>query len=161
MLGTGTGAGAERVAPWARRFVWVFLVAFVTAGVLGFEAWPLTGWRLFADARTARQLTWEAVTVDAAGRGRPIPFADLPVRYHGNVQVLKGYPDLAPGQQAAVCRAWADAVRSRGGDVREVRVYRVEVDVSQRVGERGAAPRRTLRYTCRDGTVEAVGGPGG
>ncbi len=151
----------EPVARWARRFVWAYLAVFVIAGLFGLEAWPLTGWRLFADARTARQLSWEAVTVDGAGRERPIPFASLPVRYQGNVQVLKGYPDLPPAEQAAVCDAWADAVRARGGDVREVRIYRLETDVSRRAGKRAAPPRRTLRYTCRDGTVQAVGGPGG
>jgi hypothetical protein len=152
---------AEPVARWTRRFVWAYLIAFVIAGLFGLEAWPLTGWRLFADARGARQLSWEAVTVDAAGRERPIPFSDLPVRYQGNVQVLKGFPGLPPREQAAVCRAWAAAVRQRGGEVREVRIYRREVDLSQRVGRRGAPPRRTLRYTCRDGTVQPAGGPNG
>jgi hypothetical protein len=158
-----TRARAEPVARWTRRFVWAYLAAFVIAGLVGLEAWPLTGWRLFADARTARQLSWAAVTVDRAGRERPIPFADLPIRYQGNVQVLKTYAGLAPSEQAAVCRAWADAVRARGGDVRQVRIYRLETDVSQRVGRRGAPPRRTLRYTCRDGAAQAqaVGGPGG
>jgi hypothetical protein len=156
-----TRVSGETVAPWARRFVWAYLVVFVIAGLLGFEAWPLTGWRLFADARTARQLSWQAVTVDAAGRERPIRFADLPVRYQGNVQVLKGYAELPPPEQAAVCRAWADAVRSRGGGVVQVRIYRVEADVSRRAGDRAAPPRRTLRYTCEDGTVRATGGPGG
>jgi hypothetical protein len=152
---------ADPVAPWARRFVWAYLAVFLVAGVVGIEAWPLTGWRLFADARSARQLSWQAVTVDAAGRERPIPFADLPVRYQGNVQVLKGYAELPPGEQAAVCRAWADAVRARGGQVSEVRIYRIEVDLERRVGRRGAPPRRSLRYTCRDGPVQAAGGPGG
>jgi hypothetical protein len=161
MMEPTTPQRGQPVARWTRRFVWAFLAAFVIAGLLGLEAWPLTGWRLFADARGARQRSWEAVTVDAAGRQRPIPFADLPVRYQGNVQVLKGFPELGPGEQAAVCRAWADAVRQRGGEVREVRIYLREADVSLRVGQRGAPPQLTLRYTCRDGTVRAAGGPGG
>jgi hypothetical protein len=156
---TGTAGGP--VAPGVRWFVWVFLAAFVVAGVLGFEAWPLTGWRLFADARPARQVTWEAVTVDAAGRERPVPWGDLPVRFRGNVQVLKGFQDLRPGQQAEVCAAWAGGVRARGGDVLAVRIYRVETDVSRRAGERAAPGIRSLRWTCRDGTVRASGGPGG
>jgi hypothetical protein len=156
----GEGAAAP-VAPWTRRFVWAFLAAFVIAGVFGFEAWPLTGWRLFADARPARQVSWEAVTVDAAGRERPIPWDDLPVRFRGNVQVLKGFEGLRPGQQAAVCAAWADGVRALGGDVRAVRVYQVTTDVSRRAGDRAAPATRSLRFTCRDGTVHPTGGPGG
>jgi len=153
--------GAEPVAPWARRFVSTFLALFVIAGAFGLEAWPLTGWRLFADARAARQVSWEAVTVDGAGRERPIPWNDLPVRFRGNVQVLKGFQGLRPSRQAEVCAAWADAVRARGGDVRAVRVYRVETDVSRRAGDRAAPASRSLRFTCRDGTVQATGGPGG
>src|SRR6266536_519518 len=65
---TRTATGAEPVAPWARRFVWAFLAAFVIAGVFGIEAWPLTGWRLFADARTAKQVSWQGVTAAPAGR---------------------------------------------------------------------------------------------
>jgi hypothetical protein len=156
-----TATGAEAVAPWTRRFVWAFLAAFAVAGLFGFEAWPLTGWRLFADARSARQVSLQAVTVDAAGRERPIPWNDLPIRFRGNVQVLKSFPDLRPGQQAAVCAAWAAGVRARGGDVRAVRIYRVSTDVSRRAGDRAAPGTRSLRFICRDGTVQAIGGPGG
>jgi hypothetical protein len=141
---------------WTRRFVAVFLAAFVVCGVFGFEAWPLTGWRLFADARQPVQAAWQAVTVDAAGRETPVPFADLPAGFHGNVQVLKGFGGLGAGEQAAVCRAWADAVRARGGQVEAVRIYHTVTDVARRVGERGAPPARELRWTCaEDGVAPA------
>jgi hypothetical protein len=129
----------------------------VVCGVAGLEAWPLTGWRLFADARQARQPGFQAVTVDRAGRETPIPFARLPAGYHGDVQVLKGFADLPREGQAAVCRAWAEAVRARGGEVAGVRIYQTLTDVSRRVGDRGAPPDRTLRYTCRPRTADAAG----
>jgi hypothetical protein len=134
---------------WARWFVGVYLGLFLLCGVAGFEAWPLTGWRLFADARQARQPGWQAVTVDAGGRETPIPFVNLPAGYHGNVQVLKGFAALPAARQAAVCQAWAQAVRDRGGQVAEVRIYSTVTDVSHRVGDRGAPPERALRFTCR------------
>jgi hypothetical protein len=143
------------VPAWTRWFVAAFLTAFVLCGAAGIEAWPLTGWRLFADARKPVQVAWEAVTVDAAGRETAVPFRDLPVGFHGNVQVLKGFAGLGAGEQAAVCRAWADAVRARGGQVEAVRIYRTVADVSRRVGERGAPPARELRWACagKDGGV--------
>ncbi|HEV8647932.1 MAG TPA: hypothetical protein VG276_00675 [Actinomycetes bacterium] len=151
-------ADHPRVPAWARRFVAVYLAAFVVCGLLGLEAWPLTGWRLFADARQARQSGWQAVTVDGAGRETPVPFRDLPAGFRGDVQVLKGFPDLSPGERAAVCLAWADAVEQRGGGrVEAVRVYRTETDVSNRVGKRGAPPARTLYWTCRLGGAGAPG----
>jgi hypothetical protein len=147
----------QQAAPrWARRFVTAYLAVFVVCGLAGLEAWPLTGWRLFADARQAVQPGWQAVTVDRAGRETPVPFRDLPAGYQGYVQVLNGFPALAPDRKVAVCRAWAEAVRARGGEVAAVRLYRTETDVSQRAGRRGAPPRRTLRYTCRDGSVDAA-----
>jgi hypothetical protein len=141
---------------WTRRFVAAFLAVFVLCGIFGLEAWPLTGWRLFADARRPVQVGWQAVTVDADGREAPVPFAELPAGFHGNVQVLKGFAGLGSGQQAAVCRAWADAVRARGGQVEEVRVYHTVTDVAHRVGARGAPPARELRWTCtEDGVAPA------
>jgi len=150
-------ADRARVPAWARRFVAVYLAAFLVCGLLGFEAWPLTGWRLFSDARQARQSGWQAVTVDGAGRETPLPFRDLPAGFQGDVQVLKGFPDLSPGERAAVCLAWADAVDQRHGRVEAVRVYRTETDLSHRVGERGAPPDRTLYWTCRLGGAGAPG----
>jgi hypothetical protein len=141
---------------WARRFVAAYLAVFVVCGLAGFEAWPLTGWRLFADARQPVQPGWQAVTVDRAGRETPVPFRELPVGYQGHVQVFRGFPGLPPDRRVAVCQAWAEAVRARGGEVAAVRLYQTETDVSRRVGRRGAPPHRTLRYSCRDGTVEAV-----
>jgi hypothetical protein len=138
---------------WARRFVAAFLAAFVVCGLFGLEAWPLTGWRLFADARQPVQVAWQAVTVDRDGRETPVPFRDLPAGYQGNVQVLKGFGGLPAGEAAAVCLAWADAVRARGGQVEAVRIYRTVADVSRRVGERGAAPARELRWTCEGDQV--------
>ena len=144
--------GQPAPAPrWARWFVGAYLALFVLCGVAGLEAWPLTGWRLFADARPARQPGFQAVTVDGQGRETPIPFRDLPAGYHGDVQILKGFAALPPARQAAVCRAWAEAVRDRGGEVAEVRIYRTVTDVSRRVGDRGAPPERALRFTCRPG----------
>jgi hypothetical protein len=140
---------------WARRFVAVYLAAFLVSGLAGFEAWPLTGWRLFADARQARQPGFQVVTVDRAGRETPVPFRELPAGYQGDVQVLKGFADLAPRRQLVVCQAWAEAVGDRGGEVVAVRVYQTETDVGRRVGDRGAPPTRTLRFTCRDGAVHA------
>ena len=152
-----TPSTPDRAPRWARRFVGAYLAVFVVCGVFGLEAWPLTGWRLFADARQARQPGFQAVTVDRAGRETPVPFADLPAGYRGDVQVLKGFAGLPDRRQAAVCQAWAEAVRDRGGEVAEVRIYQTLTDVSDRVGDRGAPPRRTLRFTCRPGSADAGG----
>jgi len=147
----------ERPPRWARWFVGAYLAMFVVCGVAGLEAWPLTGWRLFADARQARQPGFQAVTVDADGRETPIPFRDLPAGFRGDVQVLKGFAALPPARQAAVCQAWAQEVRARGGEVAELRIYATVSDVSDRVGDRGAPPVRTLHFTCHPRSIDAAG----
>ena len=96
---------------------------------------------------------WARWFVDGQGHETPIPFRDLPAGYHGDVQILKGFAALPQARQAAVCQAWAGAVRDRGGEVAEIRIYQTVTDVSRRVGERGAPPERTLRFTCRPGGV--------
>jgi hypothetical protein len=148
---------ADQAPRWARWFVGAYLAVFVVCGVFGFEAWPLTGWRLFADARQARQPGFQAVTVDADGRETPVPFRDLPAGFQGDVQVLRGFADLPPARQAAVCQAWAQEVRARGGEVAEIRIYATVTDVSDRVGDRAAPPTRALRFTCRPRTADAAG----
>ncbi|HEX9342466.1 MAG TPA: hypothetical protein VF995_02465 [Actinomycetota bacterium] len=159
---TGAPPPAPGPAPrWARWYAGMFLAAFLVCGVVGIEAWPLTGWRLFADARSARETSFQAATVDHAGRETPIRFQDLPIRDHGNVQVLKGFAALSPAKQAAVCAAWADAVRAQGGDVAALRVYQLDVDLSQREGQRGAPTRRTLRWTCQPPPQGSGSGAGG
>jgi hypothetical protein len=145
-----SSAPAARPA-WARRYVAAFMAAFVLCGVFGLEAWPLTGWRLFADARRAEQASWQAVAVDASGREQPIAFAELPAGFHGNVQVLKSFPALGPARQAATCDAWAQALRARGAEVAQVRVYATRADLADRRGDRGAPPERRLAFTCRLG----------
>ena len=160
MLGveqSATPSTWDRPPRWARRFVGIYLALFLVCGLFGLEAWPLTGWRLFADARQARQPGFQAVTVDRAGRETPIPFRDLPAGYQGAVQVLKGFAGLPAGRQAAVCQAWAEAVRERGGEVAEIRIYQTVTDVSRREGDRGAPPERTRRFTCRPRGADAAG----
>ena len=144
-----TQAGPATPPAWARRYVAAFLAAFALCGLFGIEAWPLTGWRLFADARQAEQAGWQAAWVDPAGREQPVPFRELPAGFQGHVQVLQGFGALPPARQAAVCDAWATVLRERGEQVTAVRIYATRTDVAQRRGPRAAPPARTLRWTCQ------------
>jgi hypothetical protein len=152
-------AAALREHGGARLAALAFLAAFVICGLFGFEAWPLTGWRLFADARERVQHGRLAVAVDPAGTERAIPFAELPAGFQGQVQVLRGFDALGDGARAAVCDAWAGALRARGWAVAEIRIDDTVTDVGDRRGQRGAPPRRTPRWVCltaRAGQAEVV-----
>jgi hypothetical protein len=156
---SGPAAPNAAAAALPRRVRWylgTFLAAFALCGVFGVEAWPLTGWRLFADARQAEQPGWQLRMVDRGGREHPVPFRELPAGHQGHVQVLRGFPALPAARQAAVCQAWARALLDRGVHPAELRLYATVTDVSDRRGRVGAPPRRSLRHVCR---LEP--GPGG
>lgn len=155
----GSAASVQGAPRWVRRYVAAFLIVFAACGVIGIEVWPLTGWRLFADARERVQTGWQATAVDAHGRERPIDFRQLPAGFQGDVQVLGGFASLDTGEQEAVCDAWAAALRDRGQVVTAIRISTTLTDVGDRRGDRAAPPERTLRYVCADGAVrEAADG---
>jgi hypothetical protein len=139
----------DDVPRWARPFVAAFLAAFLVVGLLGVDAWPLTGWRLFSHLRSSHQTTWDATTVDAAGAEHPVRFARFPQAMRGFSLLAARLPRLSPSRRAAVCAAWAAAVHEGDRTVRLFRVWRVERDLSRRAGERAAAPiSRTVEYAC-------------
>jgi len=134
----------ERPPGWARWFVRGFLIVFVVCGLVGIEAWPFTGFRLFSHLRTQHRTTWQAFSLDAEGRENVLSFAQLPSGYRGFVLIMQRYPDISPTDRDGMCRAWAEAAGTS-----QVRVYRLDEDVLPRAGSRPASPTsRTLLFTC-------------
>jgi hypothetical protein len=140
----------ENVPGWTRAFVGLFLTAFVICGLLGIEAWPLSGFRLFSHVRTADHTAFVAATVDDDGLETPIPFGRLPAAYSGFGFVARDLPSLMSRERLSTCRVWIDvAERELGRDVAGVRIYRLDITVLPRTGERAARrPARTLVYGC-------------
>lgn len=150
------GGGVPR---GTRIAVYLFLVAFCVAGLVGIELWPLTGWRLFSQPREAHSISWQAVTLDGSGSESPIPFGRFSRGYWGSRHVLTGFAALQPAQQAAVCTTWGRALAELGVGYETIRIYRVDVDHSIRQDNRRAGPvDRTLRFECRDGVARTIGG---
>jgi hypothetical protein len=148
----------ERVPAWTRWFVWLFLGAFVVCGVAGIEAWPLTGFRLFSHLRSEHQTAWRAYVVGPDGRERPVLFSRLGEAYRGFGLVMKTYPSLTPSARGRVCEAWTRAV-ARGSNPPELRVYRIDRDLTPRAGGHPAKPAvRTLRYECPGPSSRGGGG---
>jgi hypothetical protein len=131
-------------SPRVRRALHLFLLLFAVCGVAHLELWPLTGFRLFAEARTSEREGWEIVAVDAAGVEHPIDLHDLPAAYQGTTRQIPGLVDADQRRRDRACDAWAAPAREAGRDVVEVRVY--EVVRSVRPGAPPAA--RTLAFRC-------------
>lgn len=144
----------DRRLPLATRvFVYGFLAVFLVTGLAGIEAWPLTGWKLFSQVRTDRQTGWEAVTVDGAGRERPVPFSALPRGYRGGPHLFSAFRRFSTQRIDEACRSLIEAVRERGRtDARNIRVYK-RVRRSRLGPGSGGRPavvpvRRDLLYEC-------------
>ena len=107
-----------------RVFVGCFLGIVVLFGLVGFEAWPLTAFRLFSVARDDTRTSWEARTVDA--EGRETAFGQRTCRSAIDWRSGRSPSSRAPATRRRddVCRGIArvPGCRPRG---RGVRVYRV------------------------------------
>lgn len=113
------GAAIPRSAKW---LVGILFVLLLVPGIIGFEAWPLTGWRLFSASRDEAQTKWVVQAVDAGGAVVPVSLEELPLAYRNAEWPMAELPGASEQHRQDVCRALADAVvDARPGTV-EVRV---------------------------------------
>jgi hypothetical protein len=118
---TVTGDVVPRSAKW---LVGVLFALLLVPGIIGFEAWPLTGWRLFSASRDAAQTKWVVQAVDAAGAVSTVSLEELPLGYRNAEWPMAELPGASEQHRQDVCRALADAVV-------DVRPHTVEVRVAK------------------------------
>lgn len=139
----GTAAGSPGGAPpegdtaprSARIFVAVLFVLLLVPGVVGFDAWPLTGWRLFSLSRDADQTRWVLEAVDAAGDRRVVSLEELPLGYRHAEWPMAELPGASRERRDAVCVALADAVADVVPDLQELVIARDHARLVERGGE--------------------------
>ena len=140
----GAPTASPAVSAATRRFVHLFLAAFLVCGVATFEVFPFSGFRLFSQLRGDERESWQLRAVDDQGAERPIALGRLPLSYRKTSLLIGSWEDLSPARRDAVCDAWAGPLRASGITVTEVRIYRVV----QSVRPDGPPPERRLAYTC-------------
>lgn len=124
----------DEVPRSARWLVGVLLALVLVPGIVGFDAWPLTGWRLFSLTRDATQNRWVVQAVDESGDESIVSLEELPLGYRHAEWPMADLPGASEGQRQHVCQALADAVaEARPGTV-EVRVAK---DAQELVEEDG------------------------
>ncbi len=94
----------------ARVFVAVLFVLMLVPGVIGFDAWPLTGWRLFSLSRDADQTRWVLEAVDDGGGRRVVSLEELPLRYRHAEWPMSELPGASQARLDAVCEALLEAM---------------------------------------------------
>ncbi len=149
----------ERVPRWARWFVWSFLAAFAVCGVVGIEAWPLTGFRLFSHLRHYHQTGWQAFAVRPDGSEVWLPLSRFPGGYNGFPLVMKSFEARSPQERTQMCRAWTVAASGFEVDTLAIRIYTVTRRLEPRHGRRPMmAAKRALAYTCPASTALVMKG---
>jgi hypothetical protein len=80
--------------------------------LIGFDAWPLTAWRLFSLARGDRQTEWVLEASTAAGPSRTLTLEDLPLRYRHAAWPMAGLPKASEARREDVCQALLEPSQS-------------------------------------------------
>lgn len=117
-----TDLADDQIPRSARWFVAILLVLLLVPGIVGFDAWPLTGWRLFSLSRDATQNQWVVQAVDAGGTATAVSLEELPLRYRHAEWPMAELPGPSEAERQRVCRALAEAVVDVRPDAVEVRL---------------------------------------
>lgn len=109
----------------ARVWAGVLLTLLIIPGVIGFDLWPLTGWRLFSLARDAAQTEFALdVRTDGDDTFREIDLEQLPLAFRNAGWPLAELPGASSSRRRAVCEALLDGVRDAVADVEELALVR-------------------------------------
>ena len=88
-----------------RRFAVGLLALLVVPGAIGFELWPLTGWRLFSANRDATQTRWVLEAIDADGTRAVVDPDDLPYGFRNVEWPMSRLPRASDATRTEVCEA--------------------------------------------------------
>jgi hypothetical protein len=122
---TAADAGEPDEAPRsARILVAILFVLLLVPGLIGFDAWPLTGWRLFSLSRGPEQTRWVIEAVDEDGSRRVVSLEELPLRYRHAEWPMSELPGASDARRTAVCEALLTPVLHILPDTRELVIAR-------------------------------------
>jgi hypothetical protein len=133
-------------------FVGAFLGLFLLSGLIGVEAWPLTGWSLYSRLRHGEQWGWQVLAVGPDGGERPVELQRLPAAFHGVNYFLGGFAGRPPAEKESACLALGGAARAKYPDTVGLAVDRVRYHVRTDLDRPPDPPTGRVRtYQCRLG----------
>lgn len=121
---SGTSTADRGPTRGARRLVVLALVLLMVPGLVGFELWPMSGWRLFSLSRTDRQTRWVIEAVDGDDTAVRVSLEELPLRYRHAEWPMAELPGADDAEREAVCGALLEAVVDVRPDTVALRVVR-------------------------------------
>lgn len=128
-------AREDQVPTGARRLVLGALALLLTAGLIGFDAWPLTAWRLFSLSRGDRQTMWVLHATTPADPARVVDLEELPLRYRHAAWPMSGLRRASEPRREAVCQALLVPALEAVPDLTELRIVRDRQRLVARDGE--------------------------
>jgi hypothetical protein len=145
---TTAADGVDEVGRWPRRLVALALVLLLVPGLVGFDRWPLTAWRLFSLARGDAQTHWVLDAVDDTGRAHAVSLERLPLPYRTAEWPMAELPHQSQARRDDVCRALLGAVVEVRPATRSLRLVRDRQHQVRREGEWVVDHDREVFHTC-------------
>jgi hypothetical protein len=140
----------------ARGLVGLLFVLLLVPGLVGFDAWPLTGWRLFSLARDETQTLWVLEAVDEDGSSRRVDLEELPLRYRHAEWPMADLPGASTERRQAVCEALLGAVIDLDPGTAELRIARDQARLDERDGEWTTIDDLEVIHTCAPSDLEGA-----
>lgn len=128
----------------ARRVTWSAVGVLLLVAAVQLELWPLTAYRLFSEVRTGTSSSIDLVAVAADGTRTPVrldprnPVVVTTGRQYAHVRTAE------PARQREMVRAWLGAAGIDPGEVAEVRLEQVVLQMDPDTRERQETDRRLL-----------------
>lgn len=135
-----------------RLFVGCFLGLFLVGGLIGVEAWPLTGWKLYARLRHGEFSGWQVLAVGYDGNERVVDLRHAPAAFHGVNHFLNDVDGLTDEQREAACLGLVEAARRQYPDVAGVAIDHIVGYVLVHPGDPPRPPSQRIRiHQCSAG----------
>jgi hypothetical protein len=141
----------DEVPRAARVAVAVILALLLIPGVIGFDVWPLTGWRLFSLSRDAEQTQWVIEATDADGDARVVSLEELPLGYRNAEWQMRELSGASDERREAVCQALLGAVLDVEPTTESLTVARDRARLERDGGDWVAEHDLEPVYTCSSG----------
>jgi len=147
--GTGVGVETDEAPRAGRRLVTGALALLLVAGVIGFEAWPLTAWRLFSLSRGDQQTMWvlHATTPDEADR--VVDLEELPLRYRHAAWPMAELPGASEARREDLCQALLEPASDVLPGLTELRLVRDRQRLVEAEGDWVVSHDPETVHSCR------------
>lgn len=149
--GTGDPRRFDAVPRAGRWLAGAVLALLIVPGLLGLEAWPLTGWKLFSLSRDESQTAWVVEAVAADGGTERVDPEELPLGYRHAEWPMAELRDASTERRQEVCEALLGAVVDVEPGTVAVNVVRDRQELVERGGEWVVTHDPEVIHTC---TVE-------